>query len=91
MGLFGSGKSEEDKQLEKVAKCLEQLHLCEKDGFVHAGLFNMDLSSFFEDGRDSQILDGALEFMQKQGYEILDVKFAERDSSFGFTFLVTYR
>ena len=91
MGLFGSDKSEEDKQLERVAKCLDAMQLQEKDGLLHAGLFNLDFSIMSGDGKDSQIVDGVLEFMQKQGYEIVDVKFSEKNTSYGFTFLVLYR
>lgn len=91
MGLFGSDKTEEEKLLEKTAKCLESLCLQEKDGHLHAGLLTMDFSVLSGDGKDSKILDAVLEYMQKQGYEIVDVKFAEKDTSYGYTFLVLYK
>lgn len=91
MGLFGSGKTDEDKLLEQVAKCLENLCLKEKDGLLHAGLFTLELGILSDDGKGSKIVDAVLEYLQKQGYEIADVKFAKQDATFGFTFLVLYR
>lgn len=90
MALFGSGKSDEDKQLERVAKALESLNLQEKNGLVHAGWFT--LSGFVGvDARSSQVIDGVLEYMQKQNYEIVDVKISAPDGTGDRTLLVLYR
>ena len=43
-----------------------------KDGMVHAGAFEM--AGGYSRKNTSRILNGVLEFMQKQGYEILDVQ-----------------
>ena len=41
MGFMGTGKSAEDKALEKLATYLENMDLRPKDGMVHAGAFEM--------------------------------------------------
>ena len=71
MGFMGTGKSAEDKALEKLATYLENMDLRPKDGMVHAGAFEM--AGGYSRKNTSRILNGVLEFMQKQGYEILDV------------------
>ena len=72
MGFMGTGKSAEDKALEKLATYLENMDLRPKDGMVHAGAFEM--AGGYSRKNTSRILNGVLEFMQKQGYEILDVQ-----------------
>ena len=88
MGFMGTGKSAEDKALEKLATYLENMDLRPKDGMVHAGAFEMA-------GKNtSRILNGVLEFMQKQGYEILDVQLSPSgmgDSLLCCLVLITYK
>ena len=67
MGFMGTGKSAEDKALEKLATYLENMDLRPKDGMVHAGAFEM--AGGYSRKNTSRILNGVLEFMQKQGYE----------------------
>ena len=76
MGFMGTGKSAEDKALEKLATYLENMDLRPKDGMVHAGAFEM--AGGYSRKNTSRILNGVLEFMQKQGYEILDVQLSQR-------------
>ena len=77
MGFMGTGKSAEDKALEKLATYLENMDLRPKDGMVHAGAFEM-----------------AGGYMQKQGYEILDVQLSPSgmgDSLLCCLVLITYK
>ena len=68
MGLFDGGKSQEEKDLEKVARALETMRVKEPDGYVHAGCFKVSLDT------TSMVIDGVLEFLQRNGREIVDVK-----------------
>ena len=86
MGFMGTGKSAEDKALEKLATYLENMDLRPKDGMVHAGGSSRK--------NTSRILNGVLEFMQKQGYEILDVQLSPSgmgDSLLCCLVLITYK
>lgn len=70
MGLF-DGKSAEDKNLEKIARALDEMRLKDADGRVHAGCF---CTSLLADASDaSLILDGVLEFLQRNDREIVNV------------------
>lgn len=78
MGLFGSGKSNEEKLQERVAKALDEMGITaesvtEKDGAVHAGCFqgSSGLSSY---KNLSLTMEGVLGFLQANGREIVDVK-----------------
>ena len=92
MGFMGTGKSAEDKALEKLATYLENMDLRPKDGRVHAGAFEM--AGGYSRKNTSRILNGVLEFMQKQGYEILDVQLSPSgmgDSLLCCLVLITYK
>ena len=92
MGFMGTGKSAEDKALEKLATYLENMDLRPKDGMVHAGAFEM--AGGYSRKNTSRILNGVLEFMQKQGYEILDVQLSPSgmgDSLLCCLVLITYK
>ncbi|OUO88636.1 hypothetical protein B5F40_12335 [Gordonibacter sp. An230] len=78
MGLFGSGKSDEEKLQERVAKALDEMGItvesaAEKDGSVHVGCFQgaLGLSSY---KNLSMTMEGVLGFLQTNGREIVDVK-----------------
>lgn len=78
MSLFGSGRSDEDKLRERVAKALEEMgvtveSVAEKDGAVHVGCFqgSSGLSSY---KNLSLTIEGVVGFLQANGREIVDVK-----------------
>ena len=58
MGFMGTGKSAEDKALEKLATYLENMDLRPKDGLVHAGAFEM--AGGYSRKNTSRILNGVL-------------------------------
>lgn len=92
MGIMGMGKSSEDKALEKLATYLDNMDLQEKDGMVHAGAF--ELAGGYGRKSTSRILNGVLEFMQKQGCEIVDMQLPPsgmRDRLMCCTVLVLYK
>ena len=92
MGFLNTGKSAEDKALEKLAAYLESMDLRKKDGTVHAGAF--ELAGGYSRKNTSRILNEVLEFMQKQGYEILNVQMSPSgmgDSLMSCVVLVTYK
>lgn len=91
MGLFGGGKPEEEKQLERVARALESLNLQEKDGLVHAGWFEAETGLSGITAKTSQVIDGVFEYIQKQGYEIVNVQMSIRENSFNPIILVLYK
>ena len=72
MGLFDGGKSQEEKDLEKVARALETMRVKEPDGYVHAGCFKVSLMWGID--TTSTVVDGVFEFLQRNGREIVDVK-----------------
>ena len=80
MGLFDGGKSDEEKALEKVAKALDDMGIREADGLVHAGVFTCQS---FDDKERSQLVNAVIEFLQKQGREIVDVKITVVGDTFG--------
>ena len=74
MGFMGTGKSAEDKALEKMA--------------------TYEMAGGYSRKNTSRILNGVLEFMQKQGYEILDVQLSPSgmgDSLLCCLVLITYK
>ena len=78
MGLFGAGKSEEEKYQERVAKALDEMGLTiesvgQSDGMLHVGCFQ-GASSTTSYGTMSQTIEGVLKILQTQGREIVDVK-----------------
>lgn len=92
MGLINMGKNAEDKTLEKLATYLDNMDLQEKDGTVHAGAF--ELAGGYSRKNMSRILNGMLEFMQKQGYEIVNMQIAPSgmgDSLMSCMVLVVYK
>lgn len=92
MGLINMGKNAEDKTLEKLATYLDNMNLQEKDGTVHAGAF--ELAGGYSRKNTSRILNGVLEFMQKQGYEIVNMQIAPSgmgDSLMSCMVLVVYK
>lgn len=91
MGLFGSNKPEEERQLERVAKCLESLNLQVKDGLVHAGWFEVDVGLSGFTAKTSQVLDGVFEYVQKRGYEIVNVQMSMREATLNPTVLMLYK
>lgn len=92
MGIMGMGKSSEDKAFEKLATYLDNMDLQEKDGMVHAGAF--ELAGGYSRKSTSRILNSVLEFMQKQGYEIVDMQLSPSgmgDSLMCYTVLVLHK
>lgn len=92
VALFGSGKSPEDKVMEKMASYLQDMCVKEKDGMVHAGCF--EISSGTSRAKTSTIIDGILEYLQKNDHEIVDVKVSPSgmgDSLLCLTVLVLYK
>ncbi|OUO91105.1 hypothetical protein B5F40_04795 [Gordonibacter sp. An230] len=78
MGLFGSGKFDEEKLQERVAKALDEMGLTvesvsENDGALHVGCFQggSGLSSF---KNLSLTIEGVIGFLQANDREIVDVK-----------------
>ncbi|HIY83723.1 hypothetical protein [Rubneribacter sp.] len=78
MGLFGSGKSDEEKLQERVAKALDEMGITvesasEKDGALHVGCFqgSSGLTSY---KNLSLTMEGVIGFLQQNGREIVDVK-----------------
>ena len=78
MGLFGSGKSDEEKLQERVAKALDDMGVTaetvgQKDGALHVGCFqgSSGLSSY---KNLSLNMEGVVGFLQQNGREIVDVK-----------------
>ena len=70
MGLF-SGKSSEEKTVQKVAKALESMNVRPEDGLVHAGVFDLGLMN--DAKAASAVLNGILEYLQQSDREIVSV------------------
>ena len=88
MALFGQGKTDEEKSLEKIAKALDSMRRKEPNGCLHAGCFGMGV--LFDANDASLVVEGVLEFLQKNGREVVDVKPCLSDS-YGMVFTVLYR
>lgn len=91
MGLFGDGKSDEEKYQTRVAKALEEMGISaetvgQPDGMVHAGCFQGTTALSYR--TLSQLIEGVLQFLQKQGRTIVDVKVCSVGDS-GVSALVT--
>ena len=78
MGLFGSGKSDEEKLQERVVKALDDMgvtveSVAEKDGALHVGCFQG--SSGLTSYKNLLLtMEGVIGFLQQNGREIVDVK-----------------
>lgn len=89
MGLF-SGKTEEEKTYERVARALDELRIQDADGKIHAGLF--EIGGLSDCGTASVTLNGVLGFLQENGREIVDVKITDGGSgTIAMKALVLYR
>lgn len=85
MGLFGMGKSDEEKVQGRVAKALDEMGIAAetvaaKDGNLHVGCFqgSTGLSSY----KDLSItMDCVIAFLQENGREVVDVKVSPCGSS----------
>lgn len=89
MGLFDGGRTQEDKNLEKIARALDEMRLKEPDGLLHAGCFGVSMIA--DAASISMVLDGVLEFLQKNGREIVDVKPSANSGSGNSLFTVLYK
>ncbi len=92
MALFGSNKSQEEKIMEKMASYLQDMCIPEKDGLVHAGCF--EISSGTSRAKTSTIINGIMEYLQKNQFEIVDVKVSPSgmgDSLLCLTVLILYK
>lgn len=88
MGLFGGGKSSEEKIQERIAKALDSMGISAEsvgapDGKVHVGCFEAGsvMNSY---ANMSLVIDGAIGFLQQNGREIIDVKVSPCGSSDSF-------
>lgn len=93
MGLFGSGKTSEEKHEERVARALDEMgvsvdSLKQPDGKLHVGCF--DAGSVLASRRNlSLTVDGVVGFLQDQGREVVDVKLSPGSGESAISQLVT--